>query len=127
MDLQSFVDNFYEPTPQNEEGACYAPKVEKSEFLIDWSQSAIQIERNIRAFGKCYFVLNGKRIKVLKAKFLAGTGAIGTTIDDDLKIACGDGILDVEILQKEGKNPTHKHDFLLGTKVPKGTNLCATN
>ena len=125
--LMKLLDNFYEPTPQNEEGACYAPKVEKSEFLIDWSQSAIQIERNIRAFGKCYFVLNGKRIKVLKAKFLAGTGAIGTTIDDDLKIACGDGILDVEILQKEGKNPTHKHDFLLGTKVPKGTNLCATN
>ena len=30
-------------------------------------------------------------------------------------------------LQKEGKKPTSKHDFLLGTKVAKGINLCAIN
>lgn len=125
--LINLLDNFHEPTPQSETGACYAPKVEKTEFLIDWSQTAIQIERNIRAFGKCYFMLNGKRIKVLKAKVCDGSGAVGTTIDNDLKIACGEGILDVEILQKEGKNPTQKRDFLLGTKVAKGTNLCAIN
>lgn len=125
--LMNLLDDFHEPTPQSEDGACYAPKVEKTEFLIDWSQSADQIERNIRAFGKCYFMLNGKRIKVLKAKVLDGVGENGTTIDDDLKIACGKGILDVEILQKEGKNSTAKRDFLLGTKIAKGTNLCATN
>ena len=125
--LMNLLDNFHEPAPQNEEGACYAPKVEKAEFLIDWSQSANQIEHNIRAFGKCYFILNGKRIKVLKAKVLEGSGTAGTTIDDDLQVACGKNILVLEILQKEGKNPTSKHDFLLGTKVAKGTNLCATN
>ena len=124
--LMDLLDHFHESTPQKEEGACYAPKLEKSEFLIDWSQSATQIERNIRAFGKCYFILNGKRVKVLKAKVLDGTGIAGTTVDDDLRVACGEGILDLEILQKEGKNPTSKHDFLLGTKVGKGTNLCAT-
>ncbi|MBO7483739.1 MAG: methionyl-tRNA formyltransferase [Alphaproteobacteria bacterium] len=125
--LMNLLDNFYEPTPQSEMGACYAPKVEKTEFLIDWSLTASQIERNIRAFEKCYFILNGKRVKVLKAKVLDGTGATGTTIDDKLQVACGKGILDLEILQKEGKNSTSKHDFLLGTKVPKGTNLCAIN
>ena len=125
--LIDLLDNFHEPTPQKEEGACYAPKVEKTEFLIDWTQSAIQIERNIRAFGKCYFILNGKRFKVLKAKVIDGTGEIGTTIDDNLSVACGKGVLNLEILQKEGKNPTAKRDFLLGIKVPKGTNLCATN
>ncbi len=125
--LMDLLDNFHEPTQQDKAGICYAPKVEKTEFLIDWSQTAIQIERNIRAFGKCYFMLNGKRIKILKAKVCDGDGEVGTTIDDDLKIACGEGILDVEILQKEGKNPTQKRDFLLGTKVARGTNLCAIN
>ena len=125
--LMDLLDHFHEPTPQKEEGACYAPKVEKTEFLIDWSLSATQIERNIRAFEKCYFMLNGKRIKVLKAKVLAGSGTTGITITDNLEIACGTGVLSLEILQKEGKKPTSKHDFLLGTKVAKGTNLCATN
>ena len=125
--LMNLLDNFHEPTPQTETGVCYAPKVEKAEFLIDWSLSATQIERNIRTFGKCYFMLNGKRVKVLKAIVSEGSGTAGTTINDDLEIACGEGILSLETLQKEGKNPTSKHDFLLGTKVAKGTNLCATN
>ena len=124
--LMNLLGDFHKPTPQGETGTCYAPKVEKTEFLIDWSLSATQIERNIRALKKCYFILTGKRVKILKAKVVEGTGLAGTTIDDDLRIACGEGVLDLELLQKEGKNPTSKHDFLLGTKVPKGTNLCAT-
>ena len=125
--LMNLLDNFHEPTPQKDDDACYAPKVEKTEFLIDWSLSAKQIERNIRSFGKCYFILNGKRVKVLKGKVLTGTSTVGTTIDHNLKVGCGEGLLDLETLQKEGKKPTSKHDFLLGTKVAKGTNLCATN
>ena len=125
--MMNLLDHFHEPTPQKDDGACYAPKVEKTEFLIDWSLSTKQIERNIRSFGKCYFILNGKRVKVLKAKVLKGTGTVGITIDDELKVACAEGILSLEILQKEGKKPTSKHDFLLGTKVAKGTNLCAIN
>ena len=121
------LDDFHEPVAQNETGACYAAKVDKAELAIDWSLDASQIERNIRAFEGCYFILGGKRVKALKAKVLEGSSTIGTTIDDNLNIACGKGILSLEILQKEGKNSTTKHDFLLGTKVPKGTNLCAIN
>ena len=125
--LMKLLDDFHEPVAQNETGACYAPKLEKDELAIDWTLSAQQIECNIRAFEGCYFILNGKSVKVLKAKVLDGTGTPGTTINDNLEIACGKGILSLEILQKEGKKTTSKHDFLLGTKVPKGTNLCATN
>ena len=125
--LMNLLDDFHEPTAQNEENACYAPKLEKAELAIDWSISASQIERNIRAFEGCYFMLNGKRVKVLKATVLTGSGTAGTALNDNLEIACGEGILSLETLQKEGKKPTSKHDFLLGTKVAKGTNLCATN
>ena len=125
--LMALLDNFHEPVAQSETGACYAPKLDKAELAIDWTLSADQIERNIRAFEGAYFMLNGKRVKVLKAKVLDGTGITGTTVSDNLEIACGEGVLSLEILQKEGKKPTSKHDFLLGTKIPKGTNLCATN
>ena len=125
--LMKLLDDFHDPVAQNETGACYAQKLEKSEMAIDWNQSASQIERNIRAFDGCYFILNGKRVKVLKAKVLTGSGQRGTTINDNLEIACSTDILSLEILQKEGKKPTTKHDFLLGTKVSTGTNLCATS
>ncbi len=125
--LIKLLDDFHEPVAQNETGVCYAQKLDKTELAIDWNQSAEQIERNIRAFEGGFFLLNGKRVKVLKAKVLDGIGTAGTTINDNLDVACGKGILSIEILQKEGKKPTTKHDFLLGTKVAKGTNLCATN
>ena len=125
--LIKLLDNFHEPVAQNEDGACYAPKLEKAELAIDWNQSAEQIERKIRAFEGGFFLLNGKRVKVLKAKVLEGSDAVGTTINDNLDVACGKGILSLEILQKEGKKPISKHDFLLGTKVEKGTSLCAIN
>ena len=125
--LMNLLDDFHEPTPQNERDACYAPKLDKAELAIDWTLSATQIEHNIRAFEGCYFILSGKRVKVLQAKVLDGSGAAGTAINDHLEIACGTGVLSLETLQKEGKKPTSKHDFLLGTKVAKGTNLCAIN
>lgn len=125
--LIKLLDNFHEPVAQDETSACYAPKLDKQELAIDWDLPAEQIERNIRAFEGGYFILNGKRVKVLKAKVLNGTGTVGTAVNDNLEIACKEGILSLEILQKEGKKPTTKHDFLLGTKVPKGTSLCAIN
>ena len=125
--LMDLLDNFHEPVVQNDADACYAKKLEKAEMAIDWNQTAIQIERNIRAFEGGFFLLNGKRVKVLKAKVLKSSGTIGTTINDNLDVACGEGVLSLEILQKEGKKSTSKHDFLLGTKVPKDTNLCAIN
>ena len=125
--LMKLLDNFHEPVAQSEGDACYAQKLEKAELAIDWTLSASQIERNIRAFEVCYFMLNGKRVKVLKAEVLEGSGVAGTAINDNLEIACSTGVLSLEILQKEGKKPTSKHDFLLGTKVAKGINLCAIN
>ena len=38
------------PRPQPAEGVTYAAKLEKSEALIDWSRTADEIERQVRAF-----------------------------------------------------------------------------
>ena len=39
------------PRAQPAEGVCYAPKIEKSEAPLDWSASAIRLDRQVRAFG----------------------------------------------------------------------------
>ena len=54
-------------TPQPSEGVNYAHKIEKHEALIDWSHSATEIARRIRAFdpfpGACT-TLQGETIKL---------------------------------------------------------------
>src|SRR4051794_40604917 len=38
------------PVPQPEEGATYAPKIEKQEAKLDFGRSAVEVERQVRAF-----------------------------------------------------------------------------
>src|SRR6185312_15880359 len=38
------------PTPQSSEGVTYAHKLDKSEAKLDFAQSAIALERKVRAF-----------------------------------------------------------------------------
>ena len=45
----------------------------------------------------------------------------GTFIDDRLTIACGEGAIRLERLQKAGGKPLAATDFLRGTPVPTGT------
>ena len=40
----------HRPMPQPLDGITYAHKIEKAESVIDWRQSAAEIERRLRAF-----------------------------------------------------------------------------
>ena len=55
----------------------YAHKIDKSEGLVDWQQSATQLERRVRAFdpfpGAC-FTWNGQSVKLWRARVCPGTG-----------------------------------------------------
>ncbi len=99
------------PVPQSEEGACYAPKIEKEEMKIDWDKSAEQIERDIRALGKAYYLSQGKRIFILKAE------VVDTPTNTKEVFVCKDKALKPVLLQKEGKKPASLHDFLLGNQL----------
>ncbi len=102
------------PTPQPESGACYAPKMEKEETKIDWTKSAEQIERDIRALGKGYYLNQGKRIFILKAQVVD----IPESESEKKKVfICGAKALQPLFLQKEGKKPASLHDFLLGNTL----------
>ncbi|WP_271439110.1 methionyl-tRNA formyltransferase [Pontixanthobacter luteolus] len=116
--------SFHHPVEQDDEDATHAPKIDKAEAKIDWSEDAEVIERKIRAlapFPGAWFEMNGERVKVLKAELAAGQGTPGATLDDMLTIACGTGALRLVRIQRAGKPKMDADEFLRGVPVPEGT------
>jgi len=114
------------PVLQDDSEASYAPKIDKAEAKIDFSQSAEAIERRIRAFAPfpgAWFEFDGERVKVLKAEMVDGNGTAGTTLDEALTIACGSGAVRLRRVQRAGKPVMDAADFLRGKAVPAGTKL----
>jgi methionyl-tRNA formyltransferase len=114
------------PVLQDDSEASYAPKIDKAEAKIDFSQSAEAIERRVRAFAPfpgAWFEFDGERVKVLKAEMVDGNGTAGTTLDEALTIACGSGAVRLRRVQRAGKPVMDAADFLRGKAVPAGTKL----
>ncbi|WP_395813562.1 methionyl-tRNA formyltransferase [Devosia sp.] len=107
-------------TPQPEDGATYAKKIEKAEARIDWSRPATEVHNLIRGlspFPGAWFELdlNGVpvRIKALRSTFAEGSGVPGT-IGDNLTITCGSGAVRLVTVQREGKGAMDAQTFLRG-------------
>ncbi|MFG6489909.1 methionyl-tRNA formyltransferase [Roseateles sp. BYS78W] len=92
-------------TAQPAEGVTYAHKIEKAESTIDWTQSAAEIERRLRAFDPFpggAAVLAGETVKVWRAELADGSGAPGEVIAAGPVVACGQGALKLTELQRAG-------------------------
>jgi methionyl-tRNA formyltransferase len=56
------------PQPQDDSLATYAPTLKKEDGLIDWTRSAVETERLVRAFMPwpgTYTLWNGQPLKIL--------------------------------------------------------------
>ena len=63
----------YPPVVQPDEGVTYAAKIDKAEARLDFSQSAEQVERQVRAFNPmpgAFFELNGERLRLHSAEVI---------------------------------------------------------
>ena len=114
------------PRAQSAEGVTYAAKIEKAEARINWSTSAAQIDRRIRAFNPWPVAetrLAGEALRLLRsgvADLHAREVAPGTVLglaDDGLRVACGEGVLAVNELQRAGKRPVSARDFANAVRV----------
>lgn len=119
--------------PQPEQGAVYAHKIEKAEEHIDWTQSAVQIDRQIRALNPwpgCWTELDDQRLRVLAGTPLETKPVLdvrsGMVIDDALTIACGEGAYRITRLQRAGGKPMASSEFLRGCSIPPATQLGAS-
>lgn len=124
--VHDFAAGRIAPQPQSAEGVTYAAKLSKDDGRIDWTKSAAEIDRMVRALNPgvgTVFELNGERIKLLACEPATGSGTPGTMIDDLGTVACGDGALKLLKLQRPSKSPVAIADFLRGLPLPKGTRL----
>lgn len=113
-------------TAQDETLACYAEKLNKEEGHIDWHDSAVNIERCIRAFNPypvAYSFLNGERLRWLSARVhddAPAQVAAGSILRHDkygLLVQCGAGQLLIDTLQRSGKKPAHAADLANGAPL----------
>jgi len=111
------------PEVQDDALATYAAKIDKSEARIAWSRSAVEIERQVRAFSPfpgAWFEMASERVKLLRSEVAAGDGAAGTVLDDRFTIACRSGAIRPVQLQRAGKPAMALDDYLRGRPVNTG-------
>jgi methionyl-tRNA formyltransferase len=109
-----------QPEVQDEALATYAEKLSKEEARIDWSLSAEQLERCIRAFNPwpmSWLEIDAQPVKVWQASTIAeaSTAEPGTIVaasKQGIQVATGNGILNLESLQPAGKKAMSAQDLL---------------
>jgi methionyl-tRNA formyltransferase len=115
------------PEKQDDSAACYAAKLSKQEALIDWSRDALVLERSIRGyfpFPVAHTVFDGTPIKLLRARIgkqeTASPGTVLAVNKSDIVVACGNGTLALEVLQKPGGKPLPAAQFVQGFPLKVG-------
>ncbi len=120
---------------QNNDLATYAKKIEKEEALIDWQQSAGVIACRIRAFNPypvAFTFFNGQRMKIWRAEHLteattASPGSIISVSEEGIKVATGEGVLLLKIIQFPGGKSMPVADVLKSKKNWFRSNMKMTN
>lgn len=108
------------PVAQPKDGATYAAKIRKEEALIDWSKSAVDIDRHVRAFNPWPIAetrWNGQQLRVWEAtpldkKSSAAPGTVVATSSDGIEVATGEGTLQLTRVQAAGRKAMPAADFL---------------
>lgn len=117
------------PTPQPEEGACYASMLDKSMCPLDWKQPARALHNQVRGMNPWPVAtcrIDGKQMKVFTTHVGGDTDAApGTVVTaQPFCVACGDGkTLVIDELQAEGSRRMVTQDYLRGHPVAVGTIL----
>ena len=112
-------------TEQDDSAATYAEKIAAGERRLDPTRPAAELERTVRALNPhigAYLELEGGgRLGVRRARAEAVEAVAGTLSDADgsLRLGCGEGSLDLLVVQPPGGRPMDAEAFLRGHTVPK--------
>jgi methionyl-tRNA formyltransferase len=116
-------------TPQDPAPATHAPKLKKTDGLLDWNEPAEALARRVRALSPwpgAFTHLGGQSLKIHKARAVAGQGEPGTVLsatDEGIAIAAKSGCLLLIELQLEGRKRLPASEFLRGHPLPPGKKL----
>ena len=120
--LQSIAQGTAGRTTQDHSKATYAPMLDKSMCPIDFEKTARQVHNHVRGMNPwpvATMELAGKRFKVYETAVLQETSsqAPGTVLGlskTGLKLACGEGVIEIRVLQAEGGKRMAAPDYFRG-------------
>lgn len=110
------------PRPQPSEGVTYAHKLDKAEARLDWARPAVELANTVRAFNPwpvAEATLAGERVRIHRATALdleheAEPGTVLSAGREGIDIACGEGALRLQLVQRDGGRPVAAADYLNG-------------
>ena len=118
--LHRFATGEVAATPQDETAVTYAPMLDKSMCPIDWTKTAQQVHDHVRGLHPWPVAtteLGGKWFKIHSTVIVEGSGAPGTILGltkTGLRIACGEGAVEIRTLQAEGGKRMAAPDYFRG-------------
>ena len=107
-------------TPQDEAAVTYAPMLDKSMCPIDWTRTAQQVHDRVRGLHPWPVAtaeLGGKRFKIHATAIVEGSGTPGQILGltkTGLRVACGEGAVEIRSLQAEGGKRMAAPDYFRG-------------
>lgn len=140
--LPAYVEGKLNPVPQDESHVTIAPKISKSQGLIDWNKSAREIfaqYRGLKPWPGTWTFHQGKMLKVISVEAVprAGKGPASSSggvskfkpgqvisIDKDrLTVATGNGALTITMVQPESRSAMKVSDYVRGRPMKEGDQL----
>jgi methionyl-tRNA formyltransferase len=120
--LPPYLSGDLVPRPQSENGTTYSKMLKKEDGLLDFTKTAVELERQVRAYDPwpgTWFIWHGSPLKVLRASVgnEKSPGSGHRLIVEGLPVlGTGDGILVLEEVQPAGKKPMPGMAFIAGAR-----------
>ena len=132
--LEALAQGSAQAQPQSEAGVTYAPKVHKSEAPIDWTRSAAEIDRQVRAFNPWPIAqtqLGGEPLRIHAGRPLerapsgVPAGTVVALTGEGILVQCGEGVFAIGQLQRPGRRILAAGEFAHAGTLEQGQRLGA--
>jgi methionyl-tRNA formyltransferase len=130
--LRKLREGTLDETPQDAALATYAPMLKKEHGRIDWSRPAGEVRNLVRGmtpWPSAFALHAGRTLKVLSSAVAGESGAAGERGEvvalgrDGIAVACGEGVLRLQVVQPEGGKAMDAWAYAQGRRVATGERL----
>jgi methionyl-tRNA formyltransferase len=125
--LHLLQDGKLQPVPQDNAQATYAAKLSKAEALIDWSRSATHLDCAIRAYNPfpvSNTVIHDTPVRIwqasVRSELNGNPGTVLAVEKSGVMVACGEGALNLEVLQRPNAKALPAAQFIQGFAIRPG-------
>jgi methionyl-tRNA formyltransferase len=125
-ELAALASGRTQARPQPNEGVTYAPKLDKRESMLDWTRTAAELERAVRAYRPspgAQARLHGETLKIWRASLTARQGEPGVVLEagpNSIVVACGQDALAITESQRAGARRLSTAELLRGWPIRVG-------